>query len=274
MEREVFVSGGGTIRAIPIAAMLHERRISLECAGALCTSGGHVFCACGEDIFRLDAQTLLPQTILCGGPGMSNLLVSADGTRLYALCSDADSVLMIDLLHGEPALLQHAGVNPRRIRREGGRLTIAGGESGEVIVLCERTLRLLDRIMMPGPVYDAALHTGRVVALCLTASLNSMLVIVGCGGARSTLALSGMPGCLLMRRGCILAATERTLYSVSADGARILDARAAPGRASWMEEADGRLLLLDAYGEGLYSLENAGWRLLCREAAFAAVGGA
>ncbi len=204
---------------------------------------------------------------------MNDLKVSRDGAALYALCSEGDSVLMIDLDRGEPVLLNRAGMNPRSMAIDEGMLAVAGGESGEVHLLCARSLRVLDHLAMPGPVYAVAMQAGHIHALCLTASLNCVLVtITGC--IRSEHILSGLPGCLFVGHKALYAATEGTLYTVSLDGTRILGMCAAPGRASWMDEADGRLLLLDAYSEGMFLRERTGWRLLCRNAAFAALSGA
>ena len=257
---------------MPLGQSQAVRQIPLERTGAVCAGHEDVFCACGRQIVRLDVRTLLPKSAFCGGPEMNDLKASKDGTALYALCSEGDSVLLIDLNRGEPVLLNRAGVNPRNMAIDESVLAVAGGESGEVHLLCARSLRVLDHLSMPGPVYAVAMQAGHIYALCLTASLNCALVtITGC--MRSEHILSGLPGCLFAGQKALYAATEGALYMVSPDGTRILGVRGAPGRASWMAETDGSLLLLDAYSEGLFLRERAGWRLLCRNAAFAALSG-
>ena len=272
LEKEVLVSGVGRLLSMPLNRTRAARQIPLERSGAVCSADDEVYCACGEQIIRLDARTLLPKAVFCGGPGMNDLKVSQDLSALYALCSEGDSILMIDLISGIPVLLNRAGVNPRNMVIDGGMLAVAGGESGEVYLLCERSLCMLDHLAMPGPVYAVAMRDGRIYALCLTASLDCILVtIAGC--TRSEYSLSGLPGCLFAGKKALYAATEGMLYTVSLDGTQILGVCTAPGRASWMNEADGKLLLLDAYSEGLFCRERAGWRLLCRNAAFAALSG-
>lgn len=247
----------------------------LEHAGAICAACGDVFCTSDDRIVRMDAQSFLPKAILGGGPDMVDLKVSADGAYLYALCGEADSILMLKLRSGEPVLLNHVGVNPRRmvLDGKGEKISIAGGESGEVGLMSARSLRVLERLAMPGPVYAVAMEDRRLCALCLTASLDSALVTIF-DGRRSVLTLSGMPGCLFMQRGLMLAATEGRLYFVSPEGTRVLGIRAAPGRASWLGMASGRLLLLDAYSESLFCQKGTIWKLVCKDAAFAALNNA
>lgn len=273
LGEELLVSGGGAVRAFALDGIWRERHIPLEHAGAICIAGRNVFCASGDRIVRLDAQSLLPKAILGGGPDMVDLKTSEDGAYLYALCGEADSVLMFNLRSCEPVLLNRAGVNPKRIAIDGDVLAVAGGESGAVHLLCAKTLRMLGELAMPGPAYDVVTGGGRLCALCLTASLDSALVTIF-GGKRSVLMLSGMPGCLLMQGGLTMAATDGMLYLVSSDGTKVLRMFAAPGRASWLGMTRGRLLLLDAYSESLFYQEGAMWRLVCRDAIHAVLGSA
>ena len=273
LREELLVSGGGAVRAFALDGTWREHYIPLEKAGAISTANGEAFCASGDRIVRLDAQSMLPKAILGGGPDMVDIKTSADGAYLYALCGEADSVLMLNLRRCEPVLLNRAGVNPKRMAIDGDMLAVAGGESGAVHLLCAKTLCMLGELAMPGPAYDVTTGGGRLCALCLTASLDSALVTV-LGGRRSVLKLSGMPGCLLMQGGLTMAATEGMLYSVSQDGTRVVGMHAAPGRASWLGMARGRLLLLDAYSESLFCQEGEMWRLVCREAAHAVLSSA
>lgn len=259
MERELFVSTGGGICALSGGI---RRQAALEDAGALCAGREHLLCACGcgREIFRLDRRTLMPQAVYPGGPGVCDLCLSQDGTRLYALCGDADSVMMLDARSGQMLIVCRVGCAPRRMALEGGTLAVAGGESGFVHLLSARTLEAEGRVSMPGPVYSAAIGRGRVYALCLTQTLDSLLVTALPGGGRRTLALRGMPGCLLLREEALLAATQRRLYAVSADGGRILWQGAAPGRAHRLLGEAGRLLACEQLGERLFACERPGGR--------------
>jgi len=274
MEGEVFVSGGDALRVVSLDKAQEYKRVPLERSGALCAAGESVFCACGDAVWRLDRKSLTPQALFGAGPGVRELLPSPDGLRLYALCSEADSILMLDGRSGEPLLLQYAGVNPRQMALDGDVLAIAGGESGDVLLLCAQSLRMLCRLSMPGPVYSAVLCAGNVHALCLTPTLSSVLVTQERNGQRKALALSGMPGRLLVQSRGIWAATEGDLYLISQDGRCILEQLSIPGRASWLCGMQSGMLMLDAYSDSLFSLEPSGCRMLLRGAAAAAYAGA
>lgn len=272
MEREIFVSTGGGISVFSLAGE-RLRAAGLEGAGALCVSGGDVFCAGDEGrvICRLDRAALMTQALFAGGPGICELLVSPDGAYLYALCADADSVLLLDARSGQPMIVCRAGCNPRRMALYGDVLAVAGGESGCVHLLNAHTLREQESLAMPGPVYGAAIGGGAVHALCLTQALDSLLVTVRPGG-REEIALCGMPGCLLPAEHGLLAAAQGRLYAVSPEG--VISARPVPGRACRLLGISGRLFALDEFTGRLFACGGAGqgWRLLCIEARDAAMG--
>lgn len=200
---------------------------------------------------------------------MRSLLLSADGTQLYALCGDADSILMLSAQTGEPMLINRAGVNPREMSLDGEVLAVAGGESGMVILLCARTLCVLNALTMPGPVYSTALFEGRIYALCLSPSLTSLLIVQSGSGTRHMQEFAGLPGCLLVQENRLLAATEGMLYAVSLDGKQILGKLRLPGRAAWLCSAGEDTLMVDGYTESLFALRQNGLRIICRQAASA-----
>lgn len=272
MEREIFVSTGG---GIGVFSLMGERlrAVALEGAGALCVSGGDVFCAGDEGrvIYRLDRAALMTQALFAGGPGICELLVSSDRTRLYALCADADSVLLLDARSGQPMIVCRVGCNPRRMALCGDALAVAGGESGCVHMLSAHTLREQERISMPGPVYSVAISRGVVHALCLTRALDSILVTVRPEG-REEIALCGMPGSLLLGERGLLAAAQGWLYAVSQMG--VDSAWPMQGRACRLLGMSGRVFALDEFTGQLLAGGEAGkgWRLLCAEAHDAAMG--
>lgn len=274
MEREILVSGGDAVRVISLDGAEQRKSILLEGAGALCAVEEHVFCACNQAIWKLERKTLMPQALLSGGPGIREMLFSDDQSKMYVLCGDADSVLMLDGRTGEPLLINRAGVNPQQMALDGDVLAIAGGESGYVFLFCAQSLRMLRALSMPGPVYSVMLFAGSIYALCLTPSLSSVLVTQPNRGTQNTLYLSGMPGRIRAGQNVLLAETEGVLYAISLDGKQILMQQNAPGRASWLQEVHGKLLLLDAYSDRLFSHEHTGWRLLCKGVCAAAADGA
>jgi len=271
MGSEVLVSGGNMLRYISLCNMQEMKSMPLEHAGALCTANDDVFCACGDAIWRIDRKTMMPCALFAGGPGMKQLLPSADGSYLYVLCSDADCVMMLHARTGNPILLNHAGVNPRQMVLETGVLVIAGGEHGAVFLLDAQTLVILDCLIMPGPVYSIAVKAGMIYALCLTASLSSELIAVNSGGTRCHCFFPGMPGVLLMRKNSLLVSTEEALYQVTLDGERILNRSSIPGRAAWMQHTGKQLLMLDSYTDRLWCSAQKNWRVLCGCAASAAL---
>lgn len=88
----------------------------------------------------------------CRRPGHASAAALADGERLYALCTEADSVLLLDAVSGAPLILNRAGLNPQNITLDetGDTLAAAAGESGDVLLLHARTLSLLARLPVAG----------------------------------------------------------------------------------------------------------------------------
>lgn len=276
MERQIVVSGGDELNVFSLPDMTRLRGVRLEGAGALCAAEEEIFCAStwGDVIWRLHGRRLIPTGLFAGGPGMTALARSPDGRRLYALCSDADSVLMLDAQSGTPLMLARAGLNPPQFALDGEAqvLAVAGGACGEALLLSAGTLKLLGRLAMPGPVLSVALCGGTVHALCLNETLNTTMVTVERGGAQRQRQLSGMPGALLGHAGTLLAATQGCLYIFTAQG-DLLGSRHAPGRAGRLTTDGSRLMLCDALGETLFALGACGgrWRTVCEPALDAAV---
>ena len=107
------------------------RHAPLEGAGALRAGKHALFCADEHGtIWRLNRETLLPEAVFSAGPGVCDLCLSADETRLYALLADANSVVLLDSQTGRPLLLNGCGCDPRQILLHRGMLAAAGGESG------------------------------------------------------------------------------------------------------------------------------------------------
>lgn len=273
MGRELVVSSGDALRRISLEDGCEKQRVLLERAGALCIAGDSVYCACGDVIWRLDKRKLTPTGLFGGGPGICSMKASLDGERLFALCSEGDSVLMLNAEDGKPILFNRAGVNPREMVMDGEALAIAGGESGLALILCSRSLRMMGAFSMPGPVYSVALQAGTLYALCLTAELSSVLVTQRRGGMRSMLALAGMPGSLMLRGNCLLAATDHALHTVSLDGKQMIGSICIPGRPVWMADAGEEMLFVDGYSEKLFVSSRNGVRLLIHQASFAALSG-
>lgn len=258
MKKRIIVSGGDEIRELD-DRLMPGRRIQLEGSGALCAAQNEIFCACswGDMIWKLNAAQLVPTGLFAGGPGMRELIVSRDGERLFALCSDADSLLMLSSKTGAPMMVNRVGVNPLSVTQDetGDVLAVACGEYACTALLCAHTLDVRARYPMPGIVFSVALLRGTVYSLCLDETLSSTLTTIMPGGVRRMIRLCGMPGTLHAAERALLVATQERLYTVSLDGAHVLRERAVCGRAEQMLALDRTLLLRDGIGEGLYALE-------------------
>ena len=171
MEKRIIVSGGGKLRVFGAQRLSLLGETPLEGSGALCAGEGCVICACDDDsaVYRVDPLTLLPQSVYAGGPQMRALCLSRDKSRLYILCSGADSVLMLSAYDGAPMMLARVGADPQSLRLDdtGERLVIAGGRDGCVHLLCARTLCALFCLRGEGFCADAVLRRGKIRALRL-----------------------------------------------------------------------------------------------------------
>lgn len=232
-------------------------------AGALCAGREHLFCA-GEngEIWRLDCGSLLPQMVFRGGPGICDLKISSDGVRLYALLGDCDSILLCDAHSAKPLVVNRCGCNPRCMVLHADVLAAAGGESGCIHLYDPHTLHSRDVISMQGPVYGVAVRGECVYALCLTADLNSLLIMQQ-GAKRAVRALEGMPGCLHLDQNMLFAATQGFLYAFSAEDLQLLMRRCVPGRASTVLLDDCGVFLFDPLSECVWlSGSGSAWRIL------------
>lgn len=280
MEKRIIVSGGGGLRVFSCSDGLLLRRVPLAGAGALCCGGGAVYCACGQSgvICRLDLEMLVPQKVFCAGPGICALAYRVG--RLYALCGEADGIMMLDAVSGAPLVFSRAGLAPMQMAMDetGGALVVAGGEGSCIARFCPDTLEQISLDRMPGPVYGAAVCGGMRSALCLSESLDTLLVTVNEAGKRCTLRFPGIPGTLACHQGgkMILAAVQGGIYAVSSCGRQAAGFCPIPGclcgGGSRILCVDDRtFLLVDAASESLWSVSRGRSRLICTDAVDAAL---
>ena len=192
---------------------------------------------------------------------MRALLPSRDGARLYALCAEADSLLMLDGATGMPIALNRVGVSPGALAMDeaGEVIAVAGGECARTVLLCARTLNVLTSLPVAGVAMGVAIGAGAVYTLCLTEALSSALTAYLPNGMRSELELEGTPGTLCLRPEGLLAATEGRLYGISADGSRVLSCQETPGRAQRLLAAEGERLLLDEWSGTVFREGRGRW---------------
>lgn len=263
MRGRVIVSVDGGLRRMTLPGGAVGGLVRLAGAGPLCAHRDGVFCASARErvIWRLDARSLTPAGLFAGGPGMRALLSSPDGTRLYALCAEADSLLMLDATTGLPIALNRVGVNPGAMAMDeaGEVLAVAGGECARTVLLCARTLNVLSSLPVAGVAMSVAIGAGAVYTLCLTDTLSSALTAYLPDGTRGELLLAGTPGTLCLCPEGLLAATEGWLYAIAADGSRVLSRRQTPGRAERLLCTQGECLLLDEWSGTVFREGRGRW---------------
>ena len=256
MEGQLIASDSGAGALYRIGAD-GVRRTPLAGASALCAGRGSIYCASRREdvIWRLSAGTLCPQQLFAGGPGVSRLILSPDGAALYALCQDADSVLMLSAATGMPMLLTRAGQQPRGMALDGsGRcLAVAGGGACEALLFDARTLQPIGRAGLQGPVTDVAFGGSVLYAICLAGEANSRVFALRppYGKAAWSAGISGLPGGLCPVRGGVLAGTNGV--SRVSRGAPVWRAP-MEGLCDRVLTAGGRVLCADALQGGVYAV--------------------
>ena len=224
--------------------------------GAICAGENCLFAASQKEnmIWQFHPETFAPMAVFSGGPGISQLMLSRDEKRLYALCSEADSLLMIHAQSGMPLMLARAGVNPcaMAIDERGETIAVAGGACGEVLLLCAKTLALVGQLDTCGVVFSVVVAQGHIFALSLTETMDSVLTTFLPSGIRKELPLCGMPGALCVMSDCIAAATHLGMFMVAMDGSRILGQLGVPGRAGRLLVMPEGMLLTDMWSDSLF----------------------
>ena len=256
MKTRLIVSGGDEIRELAAEG----RRIRLEGAGALLSACGQLYAASSwaSMIWRLDPGTLVPTGLFAGGPGVRQMMTSCDGKRLYVLCEEADSVLMLDAQDGSPLYINRAGVNPQAMAMdETGRImAVAGGASGEIMLMDSETLNVTARYDTRGMAFAVLLWGNRVYALSLDETLNTMFSAFGPGGWRNMIRLPGMPGTLSVLGGQIAAATHEGVFFLGRDGTHVTGRTGVQGRAGRLFETADGVVMRDIWTDTLLISEN------------------
>jgi len=214
--------GNGTLTAYDAQTLAPLATQDIPGAGALCPWHGAVLCAdSADDCVRvLDADTLRTQRVLPAGPGIRALRPGMDGASLYALASDADSLLKLDVTDGSLQMLARVGVQPRDMALDasGRLLAVAGGASCCVHILRSDTLAPAATIDVDGIAVGVCFGPGALWALCAVGQeeMSSCLMRVRIGNWRTerVLRLEGMPGGLigLPDEGVLIGLLDGVLY--------------------------------------------------------------
>lgn len=266
MEARIIVSGERGIAAYAVPP--DEMLVSYGAGGAdaVCAGRNGLYAADNREqtICRYDLETLLPMHVFCGGPGITQMMLSRDERYLYALCAEADSLIMLCAHSGTPKLLCRAGVNPCAMAMdESGRfLAVAGGASGDVFLLDAHSLSLCRRFPTCGMVFSVAILEKHVYALSLTETMDTVLTVFTQGRSERKIPLPGMPGALCIVPEYIIAATHCGLFFLPHGESSILSHIAVPGRAGRLWTLPEGLLMTDLWSEALFWREKGlrGWR--------------
>lgn len=215
-------AGNGTLTAYDARTLAPLAVCRFEGAGALCAWRGKVLCADGSEscVRVLDADTLETLRRIPAGPGIRVLRPGMDGTSLYALAGDADSLLKLDVPDGTLQMLTRVGVQPRDLAMDpsGRLLAVAGGASGCVHILRGGTLALVATIDVDGIAVGVCFGPGVLWVLCAVGQeeISSCLVRVRAGNWRieRKLPMEGMPGGLigLPDEGVLIGLLDGVLY--------------------------------------------------------------
>ena len=274
MGERVIVSGGDMLRVYAGVTNQPERIVPLAGAGALCAGRGCVYAACqpGDTIWKLDWPALTPSGLFAGGPGVCRLLLSKDDTRLYALCRDADSLLMLDARTGMPLMLCRVGAAPNSMQMDdtGETIAVAGGACQEVVLLNADTLLEEGRMPAKGRAVDTAIAGRSVYALGMTDSMDTVLTEKSPAGVKQRF-LPGMPGAMAALPGCMAVSVQHKLYRVSHQGLQVQRLLSSPGRAGRLTPFGQGLLMQDACSREMHAWDNRRWFPLDGEGEDAAV---
>ena len=142
------------------------RRVRVDAPGeALCACEGAIVCAGGGQCGGYDAGTGEKRWDAALPGGICAL--AALGGRVCALSQDADSVTALSARTGETLFTAPAGVYPRDLCADpqGGHLAVAGGASGEVLIL-DAALRCVRKYRVPGTACGVCFLPRCLMALC------------------------------------------------------------------------------------------------------------
>lgn len=267
MEERMILSGDNALRELRPGSGRVSSCIELAGAGALAAFGEELYVASefGNVIWRLRSQGMIPVGLFAGGPGICQMMLSRDGNRLCALCSEADSILMLCAKTGAPMVINRAGVAPCAMALDdtGKSILVAGGASGEVLRFDEQTLRLTQRFDTPGMVFSVLAAGKEIYALSLDETMNSVLTIFSASG-KHCVSLAGMPGTLCRLDGRVAAATHEGIYVIDAERKQVCRCCRSSGRAGRLFENRHGLWMTDLWGENLMFYGGGGWRVAAK----------
>ena len=211
---------------LPDGEVCRQARLPFR-PGRLACGEHTLYCADASEgmIYALDRDSLRTQSAFAAGPEIESLALCGEGKQLLALCGGADSVQALDARAGR-LLGVAGGLRPCALALDArtDRAAVAGGASGEAMILDAATLSTRLRLAPGGAVCGVCFFAGVLMALCASGEYETGSVVgeVDASGRwKPWIALPGQPGTLATCDGGLLVGHLGWLSMLEAPNGRL-----------------------------------------------------
>lgn len=215
------------VLSLPDLEVCQQARLPFR-PGRLACGEHTLYCADASEgmIYALDRDSLRTQSAFAAGPEIESLALCGEGKRLLALCGGADSVQALDARAGRLLGVAAAGLRPCALALDArtDRAAVAGGASGEAMILDAATLSTRLRLAPGGAVCGVCFFAGVLMALCASGEYETGSVVgeVDASGRwKPWIALPGQPGTLATCDGGLLVGHLGWLSMLEAPNGRL-----------------------------------------------------
>ena len=215
------------VLSLPDLEVCQQARLPFR-PGRLACGEHTLYCADASEgmIYALDRDSLRTQSAFAAGPEIESLALCGEGKRLLALCGGADSVQALDARAGRLLGVAAAGLRPCALALDArtDRAAVAGGASGEAMILDAATLSTRLRLAPGGAVCGVCFFAGVLMALCASGAYETGSVVgeVDASGRwKPWIALPGQPGTLATCDGGLLVGHLGWLSMLEAPNGRL-----------------------------------------------------
>ena len=168
------------VLSLPDLEVCQQARLPFR-PGRLACGEHTLYCADASEgmIYALDRDSLRTQSAFAAGPEIESLALCGEGKRLLALCGGADSVQALDARAGRLLGVAAAGLRPCALALDArtDRAAVAGGASGEAMILDAATLSTRLRLAPGGAVCGVCFFAGVLMALCAAGEYETGSVV-------------------------------------------------------------------------------------------------
>ena len=190
--------------------------------------GAKLYCADVSEpsVYVFNVNTLQHEVTLPAAPEIEALALSPNGMHLYALAGGADSLQMLDAAQGRLLNIVKTGMHPRAIAQDDHNVyvAVAGGATGEAIILESGTLRVLGVYKAEGVTCGCCFFAGQLMIMCMAGEYD-VGTIVGAispeGKWTPWVKLPGLPGAMRPCGGGLLVGHLHGLTMLDAPNGRI-----------------------------------------------------